>query len=310
MIDDNYIFTVVIPTYNRAKSLVRAINSVISQTLLSYEIIVIDDGSTDNTHEVVRHFSRNNFRYINKTNGGVSSARNMGISLAKGDIIAFLDSDDEWQPSYLEQINHCYCKYNVDYVFSDLIKNHNNMATKSFMRSCPVFKTYISADSPVIIFDENIMYRILLQEIPVKPSALSIRRDVVTKVGPFSENMICGEDWDYLLRLCRNHTAAYLDFPLVTLNVSKNSLHIEKKEEDAKGVIEMLKIYKLDLVNSSMKYLVPSVNRGIGNAHKHLAWYYLENNNKKKAVFTMYRAFKECGDFMMLLRALKYIIKI
>lgn len=92
--------SVIIPTYNRGSLIARAINSVLSQTFKDFEIIVIDDGSTDNTQEVLESFE-GEIRYVYQQNGGIAKARNRGIELAQGNYIAFLDSDDYWAPEKL-----------------------------------------------------------------------------------------------------------------------------------------------------------------------------------------------------------------
>src|SRR5215831_13870333 len=90
-------FSVIIPTYNRATCVGRAIESVLRQTFQDYELIVVDDGSTDKTAEVVRQYGER-IVFVSQPNRGVSAARNAGVSRAAGDWVAFLDSDDEWLP--------------------------------------------------------------------------------------------------------------------------------------------------------------------------------------------------------------------
>jgi len=94
--------SVIIPTYNRAGLVIRAIESVLSQTYNDYEIIVVDDGSTDNTRELLRQRYGNRIQYIYQTNAGVSAARNTGINASRCELVAFLDSDDIWLPKKLE----------------------------------------------------------------------------------------------------------------------------------------------------------------------------------------------------------------
>jgi len=98
--------SVIIPTYNRAHLVGRSIQSVINQTYQDFEIIVVDDGSTDNTEDIIKEFQKKDKRIKhikhNKNKGG-SAARNTGIRAARGEYIAFLDSDDEWMPTKLEK---------------------------------------------------------------------------------------------------------------------------------------------------------------------------------------------------------------
>lgn len=96
------IVSVVIPTYNRAGEILRCINSVLQQTFKCFELIIVDDGSQDDTRKVVAAIKDDRIRYIYKENGGVSSARNYGLDASGCEFVAFLDSDDEWEPQFLE----------------------------------------------------------------------------------------------------------------------------------------------------------------------------------------------------------------
>src|SRR5947209_2571239 len=93
--------TVIIPTFNREQYVTTAIDSVLNQRFRDYEIVVVDDGSRDNTNEVLKHYG-NAIHYIYQANQGASAARNTGIKVANGEWLAFLDSDDEWMSEYLE----------------------------------------------------------------------------------------------------------------------------------------------------------------------------------------------------------------
>jgi glycosyltransferase involved in cell wall biosynthesis len=95
--------SVIIPTYNSGRFINDAIRSVISQTCQPDEIIIIDDGSTDNTRNVVESTNDNRIKYIYQENAGVSSARNLGLKVCSGDFVAFLDADDMWRPTMLEE---------------------------------------------------------------------------------------------------------------------------------------------------------------------------------------------------------------
>ncbi|MCK5473113.1 MAG: glycosyltransferase family 2 protein, partial [Planctomycetes bacterium] len=96
--------SVIIPTYNRAYIVNNAIGSVLSQSLSDLEVLVIDDGSTDNTNSVIKNVNDTRVQYYHKKNGGVSSARNFGMAKAQGQFIAFLDSDDLWPDNFIETL--------------------------------------------------------------------------------------------------------------------------------------------------------------------------------------------------------------
>lgn len=97
-------FSVILPTYNRVKFIKNAINSVLNQTFIDFELIIIDDGSTDNTQNVVKSFNDQRIKYVYQNNSERSAARNNGIEHAKGEWICFLDSDDEYQPNHLREL--------------------------------------------------------------------------------------------------------------------------------------------------------------------------------------------------------------
>lgn len=92
--------SIIIPTYNREKTILQSVESVLSQTFSDTEIIIVDDGSTDNTKSIIEQINDSRILYVRQTNAGAPSARNHGISLARGKYISFQDSDDNWFPYY------------------------------------------------------------------------------------------------------------------------------------------------------------------------------------------------------------------
>jgi glycosyltransferase involved in cell wall biosynthesis len=195
--------TVIIPTYNRAHLLSRAIRSVLCQTFQEWELIIVDDGSVDNTEEIVKSFSDPRIRYIrHQANRGSSAARNTGIQMARGKYIAFLDSDDEWLPEKLEkQLN--------------IFENSDD----------EVGVVYTGA---VFIDDENGKQRIkkprakgwiFIEELAFNPvgstSRVMVKRECFDKCGGFDEEMPCHEDWDMWIRLAEQYKFDYVEDPLV-----------------------------------------------------------------------------------------------
>jgi glycosyltransferase involved in cell wall biosynthesis len=121
--------SVIIPTYNRADMIGRTIDSINRQTYASIEIVVVDDGSTDHTDEVIESLSANSKRHIvyyKKLNGGCASARNRGLELANGELIAFLDSDDTWKPNAVESMVAALEDSKADFVYSPAIEVFEN----------------------------------------------------------------------------------------------------------------------------------------------------------------------------------------
>lgn len=127
--------TIIIPTYNREQIVARAIDSALAQTYNNIEIIVVDDGSADNTREVLAGYGER-IRYRNKLHGGVSSARNAGIRLARGEFLAFLDSDDEFHAHKIEKQLSYLLSHRLDFALTDISKTdpHGTVLGRSKIR--------------------------------------------------------------------------------------------------------------------------------------------------------------------------------
>ena len=103
--------SVIIPLYNKEKQIARTLQTVLEQTFQAFEIVIVDDGSTDGSVQEIEQIKDSRIRLIHQQNGGVSAARNRGITEARYDLVAFLDADDEWKPTYLETQYQLYQKY-------------------------------------------------------------------------------------------------------------------------------------------------------------------------------------------------------
>lgn len=182
------LFSVVIPAYNREKLIERTLSSVLDQTFKDYEIILVDDGSSDRTIEIVKSISEN-IEIIQKSNGGVGSARNAGIREAKGEYIAFLDSDDMWFPWTLETYAKAIELYKPARLFSYFIEAKNIEDLNNIKYSNPTYSFYKDYYSTQFLgFDAY-------------PSACVARRSDLLNVQGFFEYRHHMEEADCWLRL-------------------------------------------------------------------------------------------------------------
>ncbi len=192
--------SVVIPTYNRYEFLKRALDSVYTQTYTVGEVIVIDDGSTDETSQIKKDFPY--IKYIYQENAGVSSARNLGIKNASYEWIAFLDSDDTWHEDKLQlQVELHQSKPDLKMSYTD----------ESWVRDDKVVKIpkkfrKFGGD----IFNESLSHCI------IAPSATLLHCDLIEEVGDFDESLEVCEDYDLWLRIALKYEIGLVDKPLIT----------------------------------------------------------------------------------------------
>lgn len=207
--------SIIIPTYNRANLLAKAIKSVLNQTYKDLELIIVDDCSEDNTREVVKHFQVNDLRvqYIYQENRGLSSALNKGLSIASGEYIAFLESDDEWLPRKLEKQLKVFTKHlSVGLVTCWSFRIFENGNKKK------LFKTHKG-----IIKKENWCNFFKTKGI-ISPSTIILRREVFDSVGNFDTKLKAAVDLDFYIRLIKNFDIYFLPIPLVNYYESQESL--------------------------------------------------------------------------------------
>ena len=211
-------FSVIIPTYNSANLIGDTISSVLDQTFSDFELIIIDDGSTDNTKKTVLSFNDNRILYKKIENfGGPSKPRNIGISLSKSDWICFLDSDDIW---ILNKLEFCYKYINpeTDFIYHDMLIIGN----KSFNRS-----KYIRGRQ----LTSPILNDLLLNGNCITNSSVVVRKKILNKVGNINESrkMIASEDYNTWLKISLI-SEKFTHIPLVLGNYLDNSNGISKRD--------------------------------------------------------------------------------
>jgi glycosyltransferase involved in cell wall biosynthesis len=204
-------FSVLIPTYNRELLLKRAIDSVLQQSHSEYELIVIDDGSTDGTAEVVRSYSAqvgSRIRYEWQTNNGKSVALNRGLAVASADWVAFLDSDDYWAPNKLElQAIRRYGSESGACFTDARYLNNPHLSMTAFERD---LKHY--AQDEGLILDPTAL--VLSGNHGIFMPTLVADRRVVLATGPFDPQLRVSQDTDYLFRLSLRTAFCYVNKPL------------------------------------------------------------------------------------------------
>jgi glycosyltransferase involved in cell wall biosynthesis len=196
----NPLISVIIPTYNRGWIIKEAIDSVLAQDYVNFELIVVDDGSTDDTHDILNSYQKS-FLVLRQNNKGVSSARNRGLAAASGHFIAFLDSDDIWLPQKLSQ--------QVDFFQSNpdaLICQTEEIWIRNNVRVNPR-KRHKKPSG--MIFEPSLSLCL------VSPSAVMIKKNLFEEVGIFDETLPACEDYDLWLRVSCRHPVHLIDTPLI-----------------------------------------------------------------------------------------------
>jgi glycosyltransferase involved in cell wall biosynthesis len=221
----------IIPLYNGARFIARALQSVLDQSLTPSEIIVVDDGSTDDGPVIVQRFVKNHpIRLLRKPNGGQSSARNFGVANSNAAYIALLDQDDAWYPNHLEELFRPFQEYRqreLGWVYSDLdeIDSNGNMVVRSLLRMMP------SAHPKRDVFT------CLTMDMFVLPSASLISRKAFEAVGGFDENLMGYEDDDLFLRLFRaGYDNVYLDVPLTQWRIHTGSSSYSPRMSESRAI--------------------------------------------------------------------------
>lgn len=202
--------SVIMPAFNSAKTIQNAANAVLNQTYTNLELIIINDGSSDETLNLVTTLYQGNQRVVilNQSNQGVSAARNHGLTQASGEWIAFCDADDEWFSNKLHAQSQLFSSYSWSY-------------TDSY---------YVGVDYPTPIrrseqshLLQGHIHSELIKENFLTTSSIMIKKDVLIEMGGFDENMAALEDWDLWLNIARLHPIGYIQEPLLNYLVVDGS---------------------------------------------------------------------------------------
>lgn len=194
--------SVVIPAYNAEKHIHRSLESVLTQTYSEFEVVVVNDGSVDQTSDVVRAYTDPRIRLVEQPNAGVSAARNRGVEVARGDWIAFIDSDDRWEPRFLETVVSTARKFpGVVAVFTNFRDSVSGRLMIPEQHGEPrVLESYFSF--------------LLRNRQGMGSSCVLVDRETLSRIGGFPIGVTHGEDLDTWARLAWSGLIAYVPDPL------------------------------------------------------------------------------------------------
>ena len=237
-LEDIYGVSVIMPTYNRSKVIINAINSVLNQTFKNYELIIVDDGSTDNTEKLIHkkyseQIETGKIKYIKKANGGVSSARNEGLKNSKKNIIAYLDSDNRWFEHFLETMVQTLHLKNSNTVYSIIDVENTITNRKHFIEVEYNRKNLLNAN----FIDLNVFIH---------------KKFIYDQLGGFDESLTRLVDWDLILRYTRLNKPSFVNETLAKYYIDENLNNISNIED-----------FDLNLEKIKMNHLDERIEKGI-----------------------------------------------
>lgn len=202
-------YSVVIPLYNKQRYIKSTLQSVLAQTYTDYEVIVVDDGSTDASLQEAEQMQSDKIRVLHQENQGVAVARNTGIENAAGEYIAFLDADDKWNPSYLEEIDKIVQKYPQSDIFVSAYEVDLGNGKKNLSEQMPAQDGCLPSYWATLSSKYDFVWT----------SATTIRKSALVQAGLFRPGEKIGQDLDMWARVARNNPkVAYTSSVCVTYN--------------------------------------------------------------------------------------------
>ena len=225
--------SVVVPTYNRQLTIERCINSILNQTIPVEEIVIVDDGSNDNTLKIIKAINCNKIKVIKQNHRGAQAARNLGILNSTGDYIAFLDSDDEWLPNCIET----YYKYiNDDFdkvLYADCyILNETNKKKRRWRLP----------DA-----NGNVYKQLLMNPFPMFQGLLVSKKSLL-QIGLLDENVVAYQEWDTSIRLSMNNEFVHIKEPLFIYHLHAGTTISKDNQKALKGYRYIINKFKHQIV--------------------------------------------------------------
>lgn len=256
--------SVVVPTFNRAHCLSRAVDSALDQTYPDLEVIVVDDGSTDNTPDLMgdRYGGAGPVRYVYQPNRGVAAARNTGLQASRGQFIAFLDSDDIWHPWKLELQVECMRRLpEVGMLWTDMealapdgsivarrylstmYANYRRFPVHTLFKNrydLPPICSWEPADPAAAQLYAGDIFSPMVAGNLVHTSTVLLRRERLDRVGKFDPAFRVGEDYDFHLRTCREGPVGFIDLPTIGYQTGMSDQIVRQSHSMARAFLTTL----------------------------------------------------------------------
>lgn len=255
--------SIIIPVYNRAALVGRALDSVFAQTYRDYEIIVVDDGSSDGSAELLESYG-DRLITLRQANAGAAAARNSGIAMARGEFIAFLDSDDEWCADKLRRQLEYYDAYpEVALVYTDMVEVVDGRVESEAYLHCGAYSRV----------GEGQIYESLLEENFIFTPTVMVRRTVFDGVGMFDTQLAICEDRDLWLKIARQFSVGFLDLPLTIRHRHGANLTTNRELY----MLSHLALFEKELAyaKSHAPRLIPLIRKKLAVRHEEAGLYYL-----------------------------------
>jgi glycosyltransferase involved in cell wall biosynthesis len=272
--------SVIIPAFNNASLLAETLDGVRHQTFKDFEVIVVDDGSTDDTGAVVKRYDRQ-IIYCYQSNRGPAAARNKGVSLAKGQYIAFCDHDDIWNDRHLEFLLDCFSSQPTTAIVFD--------NAEYFGQKVESGEPHVKLEISRSLIDKKVPPRILWQCWVASMSVVVVKKAIFEKLGGLNEAILALDDLHFYLRLAANHEVRYVDYVGCRKRIAQSNL---LPQFGLRGLVQCLE----DIWQNH-----PEVVRSIGwlkfrlrlaRKYSKLGRYYLQNNELELAQGMFWKAYQ------------------
>lgn len=273
--------SVIIPLYNKERQIERTLRSLQLQTFRHFEVIIVDDGSTDKSVEKAKQATGLSIHIIRQRNAGVSAARNTGINHAKYDLIAFLDADDEWKPQYLETQYSLYQRYPdcsvyaCNYEFEDL----RGKVTSSIIRGIP-----FSTQDGIL---SNYFAVACYSHPPICSISVMVKKSAIGSIGGFPTDIRSGEDLLTWARLACRYKIAYCRQALAIFHVEGYDFSEKPKRFPAEPDNVSKELEKL-----ADTFSVPYIKKYIALWHKMRSSIYMRLHYRRKSITEALKALK------------------